>query len=78
LSLASTVRIYVPQVLYDALRPALIAVQSLDELCELVDILKHEVRNLIVAYTFALLLSAYSRRLSTAALLGASSGQNPC
>ena len=29
--------------LYDALRPALIAVQSLDELCELVDILKHEV-----------------------------------
>ena len=32
------------QVLYDALRPALIAVQSLDELCELVDILKHEVR----------------------------------
>jgi hypothetical protein len=32
--------------LYDALRPALIAVQSLDELCELVDILKHEVRRL--------------------------------
>ena len=31
--------------LYDALRPALIAVQSLDELCELVDILKHEARS---------------------------------
>ena len=37
------------QVLYDALRPALIAVQSLDELCELVDILKHEVRRLLLS-----------------------------
>jgi hypothetical protein len=30
--------------LYDTLRPAYIQLQGLDELCELVDILKHEVR----------------------------------
>lgn len=33
------------QVLYDALRPAFITLQPLEELCELVDILKHEVRH---------------------------------
>lgn len=32
-------------VLYDALRPAFILLQRLDDLCELVDILKHEVRH---------------------------------
>jgi len=32
------------QVLYDVLRPAFITLQPLEELCELVDILKHEVR----------------------------------
>ena len=31
-------------ILYDALRPAFITLQPLEELCELVDILKHEVR----------------------------------
>ena len=31
-------------VLYDALRPAFIQLQSLDDLCALVDILQHEVR----------------------------------
>ena len=31
-------------VLYDVLRPAFITLQPLEELCELVDILKHEVR----------------------------------
>ena len=31
-------------VLYDALRPAFITLQPLEDLCELVDILKHEVR----------------------------------
>jgi hypothetical protein len=30
-------------VLYDALRPVFIQLQSLDDLCSLVDILKHEV-----------------------------------
>lgn len=30
-------------ILYDALRPVFIQLQSLDELCGLVDILKHEV-----------------------------------
>jgi conserved oligomeric Golgi complex subunit 3 len=30
--------------LYDALRPRFILLQRLDDLCELVDILKHEVR----------------------------------
>lgn len=34
-------------ILYDALRPAFITLQPLEELCELVDILKHEVRNAI-------------------------------
>lgn len=29
--------------LYDQLRPAVVMMQDLDELCELVDILKHEV-----------------------------------
>ena len=29
--------------LYDALRPAVIMLHDIDELCELVDILKHEV-----------------------------------
>lgn len=32
-------------ILYDALRPALITMQPLEDLCELVDILKHEVWN---------------------------------
>ena len=31
-------------VLYDVLRPVVVQMQEVDELCELVDILKHEVR----------------------------------
>ena len=32
-------------ILYDMLRPAIIQLQSLDQLCELVAILQHEVRH---------------------------------
>lgn len=37
-------------ILYDALRPAVIQLHSIDKLCELVDILKHEVRVGMVSY----------------------------
>jgi hypothetical protein len=33
-------------VLYDVLRPLVVQLQDVDELCELVDILKHEVRGI--------------------------------
>lgn len=39
-------------ILYDVLRPLLVQLQGVDELCELVDILKHEVRAAMHSYPF--------------------------
>lgn len=38
-------------ILYDTLRPRFIQLQHLNELCELVDILQHEVRDLMISLT---------------------------